>query len=428
MTGAGMAQHTDTSLSGPLVTLAPQAIVSDVALVTEIHEHHVPDLAIEALNRLYGSLYASYRHLQLCEADKSTPHTWLCYRRGEIAGVLLFRIESDRVLVLTEMFRLDAVVSSSFCRAVFARYPKSHAIVFNAIAMEPSASSESSESSEPSLPPAPFPCQYFAFSENYVVDLPDSVDAYRNSLGKSTRKTLTGYGNRLRRDYPEFEWRACSAGELPLHKQTALVTQLQTFKRASMAARGKRAQIDAQDTARLLMMASESGLFGLGTVNGKLYAGSLACRVGGNYVMLLSAADPVMSKHRLGLLSCYWAICDCIQRSGRQCHLLWGRYQYKEQLLAKPQLLYQLKIYRSRWRMLNNPAAVTQMALTGWRYALRRWLLNELPQRQDVLSRWLLLGIDCLRQDKLSMHRQIVLRRMKSFLMGIFWGIYFRRS
>ena len=425
MTGAGMAQHTDTSLSGPLVNLAPQVIVGDAALVTKIHEHHVPDLAIDALNRLYGSLYASYRHLQLCEADKAIPHTWLCYRRGEIAGVLLFRIESDRVLVLTEMFRLDAAVSSSFCQSVFARYPKSHAIVFNAVAIEPS---EPSEWLESSLPPVSFPCQYFAFSENYVVDLPDSVDAYRNSLGKSTRKTLTGYGNRLRRDYPEFEWRAYSADELAMHEQTALVTQLQAFKRASMAARGKRAEIDAQDTARMLMMASESGLFSLGTVNGKLYAGSLACRVGGNYVMLLSAADPVMSEHRLGLLSCYWAICDCIQRSGRQCHLLWGRYQYKEQLLAKPQLLYQLKIYRSRWRMLNNLAAVTRMALTGWRYALRRWLLNELPTRQDVLSRWLLLVIDCLRQEKLSTHRQIVLRRMKSFFMGIFLGIYFRRS
>lgn len=418
-----MAHHPDTSLSGPLVSLAPVQLAvssdSDAEIVAEIHEHQVPAFAVEALDSLYGSLYASYAHLRLCEADMVMPHTWLGYQRGKIAGVLLFRMESDRVLVLTEMFQLDAAIAASFCRTLLARYRKPHAIVFNAIGMDAPKALFS------------FPCQYFAFSENYVIDLPDSVGAYHRLLGKSTRKTLAGYGNRLRRDYPEFKWTACDAAELPLQEQHALVVQLQAFKQASMAARGKRAQIDVQDTARMLTMASQSGLFGLGMVNGKLCAGSLACRIGDNYVMLLCAVDPVLSAHRLGLLSCYWAICDCIQRSGRQCHLLWGRYQYKEQLLAKPQVLYQLKIYRSRWHMMRNPGAVVRMALKGWRYRLRSWMLNELPQRQDVPSRWLMSGIAGLRRNNVSIDRQTVLnalRRVKSSLMGIFGGIYFRRS
>ena len=412
-----MAQHPDTSLSGTLVPFLPAPIASaadrGADISSEIHEYHVPDAAAEALDRLYGSLYASCRHLQLCEPGAVHPHTWLGYRRGEIAGVLLFRIETDRVLVLTEMFRLDEALAVAFCRSLFARYPAPHAIVFNAIVM---------------AAPPPLPCQHFAFSENYVLALPPSVDAYRAALGKSTRKTLRGYRNRLLRDYPRFEWRACSAAELPAQAQRALVAQLQAFKQESMAARGKQARIDAQDTARMLTMAAESGLFGLGTVDGRLCAGSLACRIGDNYVMLLSAADPALSDYRLGLLSCYWSICDCIQRAGRECHLLWGRYQYKEQLLARPQALHFLKIYRSRSRMLGDPAGVITMALRGGRYRLRHWWLNELPQRRDLLSRALAGGVACLRRWKEASRRSDELVRSKNFLSGIFQRICFHRT
>lgn len=387
-----MAQHPDTSLSGASLhsALAPllpaqlnAAEESSTGLVVEIYEHHVPAFAAQALDRLYGSLFASHRHLQLCEDGHAAPHTWVAYRCGEIAGVLLFRIEALRVLVLTEMFVLDDVLAASFCQSVFARYCAPHIIVFNAVSLR--------------VLPAALPCQHFVFSENYVIDLPDSVETYRDRLGKSTRKTLKGYGNRLLRDYPELEWRAFSAAELPRHEQRTFVRQLQAFKRASMAARGKHALADTRDTARMLMMASESGLFGMATLHGKLCAGSLACRVGDSYVMLLSASDPAFSAYRLGMLSCYWAICDCIRRGARQCHLLWGRYQYKEQLLAQPQWLHRLTIYRSRWRQLSSPLKVLDMSWQGWRHRLRRWLLNELPGRSDPGSRLLMLNLAAAR-------------------------------
>ncbi len=385
-----MAQYFGSSLTelvSPVRTFSP--VESDdqrAGIVGQIHEYRVPLPVIDALDRLHGNLYASYRFQRLCEPSVP-PHAWVGYRSGEIVGALLFHIDADRVRVMTEMFTLDDEIAVAFCRDVFDRYPVVREIDFNAISLPSGLRRLAS--------------QRFAFSENYVLDLPASVDRYEQSLGKSTRKTLRGYGNRLLRDHPGFKWRCSAASELSRPAQRALVRQLQEFKRASMAARGKQAQADARETAQLLMMAAECGMFGLGTIEGKLCAGSLALKIGDNYVMLLCAADPAFSAYRLGLLACYWSLCDCIREGAVQCHLLWGRYRYKEQLLAKPVLLHRLRVYRSHWQMLWHPFDVAGMAGRGLIHRCRSWLLNDLPEREDRGSRcvlWLLRRLSALSQ------------------------------
>lgn len=362
-------------LASPVETFQPADIEAQSSgIIGQIHEHHVPEFVIDALDRLYGSLYASYRYQQLCDPSV-LPHVWIGYRCGELVGALLFDIHAERIRVMTEMFTLSEELASAFCRDVFGRYPDVRQVDFNAVGL-PSRMSQ-------------LACQHFAFSENYVLQAPASVEQYEQALGKSTRKTLRGYRNRLLREHPGFEWRCCTSDELPRHAQRALVRQLQEFKRVSMATRGKQAQSNARETAQLLLMAAHCGLYGLGTIDGKLCAGSLALRIGDTYVMLLCAADPAFSSYRLGLLACYWALCDCIRQGARQCHLLWGRYRYKEQLLALPVSLHRMRVYRSHWHMLVQPGGVMRMAARGLLHRCRFWLLNELPHRRDWLSRGL---------------------------------------
>ena len=370
-----MAQYSGSSLTGleSRAEHVPFARADDslASIVGQIVEHQVPPHAIDGLERLYGSLYACWRFLRLC--DPVPPHTWIAYQRDHMVGVLLFRINAGLVRVQTEMFILDETIAAAFARDVFSRYRDASDIEFNAVGL--------------TLPFTRLACQYFAFSENYVLALPDSVESYQQALGKSTRKTLRGYGNRLLRDHPSFEWRYCLSETLPRHVQRALVHQLQEFKRASMTARGKQAKIDAHETTQLLRMAADCGMFGLGSIRGKLCAGSLALKIGDSYVMMLCAADPEFSGYRLGLLACYWSLCDFIKQGARQCHLLWGRYRYKEQLLAVPVSLHRLRIYRSRWHMLLRPMRIACMTARGWSQRCRAWLRSESPSRQGRIVR-----------------------------------------
>lgn len=352
------------------------------AIVSEIHEHTVPAHAAAALDRLYGSMFASLRHLQLCGADRPPPHTWTGYRRGEIVGVLLFRMQDRRALVLTEMISLDEEIAEAFSAAVFSRFSYTTHVSFNAVSMP--------------RPLSQLPAQAFSFSENYIITLPASADDYLAALGKSTRKTIRGYRNRLLRELPGFRWECRTASELRCGEQRRLIRQLQLFKRASMAFRGKRAVVDRRDTARLLQLASECGMFGVATVDGRIVGGSLACRFGDSYVMLLSAADPALESHRLGLLCCYWSVCDCIGAGARYCHLLWGRYQYKSQLLGVLHPLKRVNIYRSRLQMVLSPSTTLRMRLLGLQHGLRSRLLQILRERNSLSARIIGGGMDRL--------------------------------
>ncbi|MFM8246658.1 MAG: GNAT family N-acetyltransferase [Burkholderiaceae bacterium] len=340
------------------------ALVDDVGgIVSEFHEQFVPAFAADALERLYGSLYASYIHARLSDSAQPIPHTWVGYQHGEVVGVLLFRVRFDQVLVATEMFHLEQTIADAFCRALFDRYRQVHAVLFNAVSLPRALTGWS--------------LQYYPFSENYVISLPNDMDGYLHALGKSTRKTLRGYGNRLQRDLPDLIWEVRQADALRSDQLRALIRRLQQFKRDSMAARGKRAELSRRDMARILILCRRSGLVGIARMGDQICGGSLACRIGDNYVMLFSASDPALASYRLGILCCFWSVCDCIRAGGRECHLLWGRYQYKTQLLGEPHPLLRLVIYRSIWRRYLSPITVISMWFAACRYRVRDWLLNR---------------------------------------------------
>lgn len=342
-------------------------------IVSEFHDRAVPKCAIDALEKLYGSVYASFAHLNLTDALPQLPTTWIGYEGGEIIAVLLFLVRFDQVVVLTELMCLEPRIVDAFRHAVLARFGSVNSIHFNAISL--------------TQPLTAGPQQSYAFSENYIITLPRSVDLYRAALGKSTRKTIKGYSNRLQRDFSAFVWETHQASQMPAHALRALIRQLQNFKRDGLAARGKRAELSRRDVARMLVLIRAGGLIGVARVGERICGGSLACRVGDNYVMLFSAADPSMAAYRLGMLCCFWAVCDCIHAGARECHLLWGRYQYKTQLLAQPHTLLRLTIYRSWLQMCLSPLMVLGMSATGARFRLRRWLL--LKQHHEPWLSWL---------------------------------------
>lgn len=329
-------------------------------LVTEILEHQVPAFVAAALDRLYGSLYASAHHLSLCEPEALAPHCWAAYRGDTIVSALLFRVTAGRVVVLTEMVSLHPDEIRLFCRSVFARYPQVHTVSLHAVMLNRRLQGLAALA--------------YVFSENYILELPDSVKNYLTSLGKSTRKSIMGYSNRLSKHFPQLRWTSCDAAELSAAALHDVVVQLQAYKSVSMAARGRQAEYDQAETQRVLTLAADYGRVGIATLDGRIVAGSLSLRFGDSFIMWLAAADPELASYRLGMLTCFWSISDCISQQALHCHLLWGRYHYKHQLLAVPHPLYQIEIFRSWLSLLCRPLSVFKTLGQGWRLQASRFL------------------------------------------------------
>lgn len=116
--------------------------------------------------------------------------------------------------------------------------------------------------------------------------------------------------------------------------------------------------------------------------------------------MWLSAADPALEHYRLGLLVCYWSVCDCIAAGSRQSHLLWGRYQYKSQLGAVRHPIAQLCVYRSAWQFLRMPIQTLKMTIARQRFGWRSWLLYDFHENSGWVSRCIARAVRWLQANR----------------------------
>ncbi len=330
---------------------------------------------IEGLENCYGSLHALYQFFQLHENSHNNLVSWLLYREKKLSSVLLCQIEASHLRVITEMMTITESDLKQFTHAVFNRYKNIKSITFNA-------------SELPHILPD-WPHQQFNCSENYIIDLPASSEQYFLSLGRATRKTIKSANSKFRRDFPDFLLRICEARDFSPTAQQAFYKKLQLYKQVSMRSRDKNMVIDEIENRRLLALIAERGVFVFVMINGEMRAGSIACKVGRNMVMLMSAADPLLASYRLGFLVCYWAVCDAIERGNQQCHLLWGRYHYKTQLGAQPHDLMRAVFYRSYVAMSLSPLLVLSMFKKHLAMRCRNWLIYTLPRNPNKHMQYL---------------------------------------
>jgi hypothetical protein len=69
--------------------------------------------------------------------------------------------------------------------------------------------------------------------------------------------------------------------------------------------------------------------------------------------------------------------------------MLWGRYQYKHQLLAEPQILYRLIVYPSVTQMLIQPLIVLQILFHGCYVRSVQRLQNHLEKEKSPGWQWI---------------------------------------
>jgi hypothetical protein len=338
----------------------------------EIVESDVSIIAIDGLEKLYGGLYSLYQFLQIQGVDKHKLRSWMLYRDKKLSAVFLFFVQGTHLRVVTEMMAVTEDDLRFFTQYIFSHYKKIQSLAFHACEL-------------PSVLPTT-PHQIFNCSENFIIDLPVNSESYLLSLGRATRKTIKSSLNKFFRDFPDFELQMKDGSELSAGEQKIMLETLQRYKQSTMTDRGRAVIFSKAENQRLLTLVLERGLFTQVIIQGEMRAGSIACCVGNNIVMLISATDPILTSYRLGFLVCYWTISECAQRGFQQCHLLWGRYQYKTQLGAQPHNLMHAIFYRSYLAMALSPFKVMSMFSKDISTQGRNWLVS-LSQRSS--NKWI---------------------------------------
>jgi len=363
-----MNPESDFSISGlafPSLPLVPEPVLHSI--LSDLERFHLdgklPEWADAEMGRLYQSIFSSAIMTRVSgQADGVS--TYVNKVRGETTFVLLFRKESDRVRVLNELIRLHPDEIRDFVVYVFTAIPGIRSITFNAIKTDALN--------------LPWPCQRHNQTEDLIIDLPASSRHYQDSLGKNLRKNIRRYSERIKKDFPAFEFVVANEGDV----RDEHILSLIEFNRARMKQKNKVSGIDEAETRWFLDCVRHfGGMAVLAVADGKICAGLVCCCAGDHFFLLIVGHDPAWNDYSLGTLCYYRAICEAIERGGKACHFLWGREAHKYRLLGVQHDFDKIVVYHSHAAMLRDARhAVLLLAQAKMRQA-RLWLLD--PANQD---------------------------------------------
>lgn len=343
---------------------------SDRILISDF-ENEFPDELEHALESLYHSPFATLaHHRHYCDLRRGV-HAYVA--RGsdrQVRAALLWRREGRVARVLNEQIELTKEELGRFARHVFATRKDIDIIELHAVHAE-----------LPERDELPLPRQRFDCAEDIVLSLPDSVDAYRASLGKSTRSYLNRYMNKLRRDHPGMRHEVIEKDDI----SESQVRRIVALNHARMRERCRASAIDEDELARILELVRRYGLLTQVHIDGQVRAGTIELQLGQHYFLQMIAHDCAYNDYGLGTLCCYLAICECIARGGTEYHFLWGRYPYKTRLLGRQRRLQHIALYRDGARLALHCGLAAANAWHAGQFRRHDWLMNHLHQ-PDLLG------------------------------------------
>ena len=318
----------------------------------------VPPFLPAELDALYQHLNSSFRHHVFRDRARGARAYVVRGEEGPLA-IFLFHIEQRRLQVVNEMVEIQAEEIERFARYAFERFPAISTISFSLIGSQAGS--------------LPLPFQQHGHSEDIVVSLPASKEAYLASLGSKTRHNIRHQLKALARDCPQLQFVTLEGEDI----QPQQVRELLTLKHSNTDDKGIAFGISPEETAWLVDEACGNGLLLLALEGGRIRGGSLSLRLGDHYFAHVVAYAPAFADYSLGMLCCYLAMQEKIARKATEAHLSWGRQQYKFKLGGVQRDMANLDIYRSRFAYWRHVPRLVRHAAAGYAESTKRALLDS---------------------------------------------------
>jgi CelD/BcsL family acetyltransferase involved in cellulose biosynthesis len=181
-----------------------------------------------------------------------------------------------------------------------------------------------------------------------LIDLPSSTDEYYRSLGKSTRKTIRGYRNRLERAFPDLKTETI----VPGGRSRDIVDRLAGWKIQRFQEKGSATywETDPGLAERTAVFLGRGGRCRITSISGREAAIHLNFRIGDTVFGYESSHDPAYDAYRLGFLTMYDAVCAAIESGATRFDAMPGDVGPKEMLGARRVVATQVTVHRSSFR------------------------------------------------------------------------------
>ena len=318
----------------PAALQPPDRAAPECEVSISCHDSVPPTLGAE-LDQLYHHITSSLSHHVVARRARDA-HAYVARRGRQPLAIFLFELEKRSIAVFNEMMQVAPEELDRFANYVFGRFPSVARVSFSKIGKD--------------IGRLALPAQQYGRSEDIVVTLPASPDAYLSSLGSKTRYNIKHQMKGIAADFPGFSFQTYEKGAIAAEHITGLID----LKKSTIDEKGIKFGISPEDAAWMIELARTNGLLVVALLDGKVCGGSLSFGLSDHYFAYVNGFDPRFAKYSLGMLCCYLAMKETIQRGAKEAHLLWGRNPYKFKLLGVPRDMANLDIYRSRtWYYLH---------------------------------------------------------------------------
>lgn len=339
----------------PTAALLQNTLTETSGLAAEFHRWPLPGYIWPALHGLYQSIFCSEPHLRHHDSLRPDIQAWVARSNGGITGLILFQVKGRVARVINEMHALDAAQLNQFAQALFREYTPVDTICLHALRIEGDGLS--------------LPLLHTEFSEDYVLSLPDSAEAWKASLSSQTREKIRYHYRRSCRRQPDLSFRQIQGSDM----SDAQFDRLLQLSQARMAHKGRSFNMGAREAHCLRAMIRECGQLSVIEIQGEICAGLLCTRLEKSIFMHVIAHDPRHDDLRLGFLCCALTIEAAIASRAERFHFLWGFYDYKTRLGGQRQSLHRALVFRSWWHGLAHPLLLGAQLIQRARRKIRQW-------------------------------------------------------
>lgn len=313
--------------SRPVGLQPPERTAREPDVSMSCHDTVPPSLEAE-LVRLYHHINSSLCHFAVARRARDA-YAYVARRGEHPLAIFLFQREGRSIMVFNEMMQVAPEEIERFAKYVFSRFPSVARISFSKIGKDIGALS--------------LPWQQYGNSEDIVVSLPETPDAYFSRLSAKTRYNIRHQMKAISAEFPGFSFETYENGAIAEQHVSGLID----LKKANMNEKRIKFGITPEETSWIIERAKTNGLLVVALLDGKVCGGSLSFSLGDHYFAHVNGYDNRFAKYSLGLLCCYLAVNEKIRRGAKEAHLSWGRNPYKFKLLGVPRAVANLDIYRS---------------------------------------------------------------------------------
>jgi len=275
----------------------------------------------------YDSFVTTCRYIEIFHKSTKDINYMLFFEDDQLIELLLFEINGKTATCLNSLAYLKQEILSEFTKYLFKNFTAVQKIIidscYNCFTLSKSV--------------------LFRRSEDFIIQLPSSIDTYYLELGKHTRANMRKYKIKLQNDYPKVNFVTKTGSEIEEDHIDRIIHM--NFDRTKY--KGETPNKDHSIMKNIYRYSQCYGCVSYIEIDGFIIAGCIGIMLHNSISALIIGHDNNYSRYSAGLLSMVYLIQTSIEKGFSNMHFLWGELEYKTRFLGKPQQMLSYVVFRN---------------------------------------------------------------------------------